>query len=370
MKKYYIGFNANNAICNEKFFDGSITLYPTKEKGNIYFSNTYIANINDRMDEYKNFVIDNVRRLQKENKGNIEFLLFNKKAKKLCEDISDINFISNNDESLIDLLNDKFKVRNLVKPYVPILDYHWINGVDFSYDNLKKEINCKDFVVQASEGAGGNTTFFIDENNSNEIQIYKDSIYCFSEYKKHIPLNTTLIIGEYDVIILPTSIQLIKVTDNKFKYVGGDFIASQTIKKDVLTKINSYNKKIGNIVKKIGYRGILGIDYILCENDAVYFMEINPRFQSSSFLISQYLEKEFDISIAELHYSAIKHQRIKKFKFDKIDKCFLNCNRDQEFKEVVESDLVYNGYFQDNPTSFYRKIYNNSIYDQEWFEKL
>ena len=42
MKKKYImwdlmpnvGFNANNAICNESFFEGSITLYPTNEKGN------------------------------------------------------------------------------------------------------------------------------------------------------------------------------------------------------------------------------------------------------------------------------------------------------------------------------------------------
>lgn len=26
-KNYYIGFNANNAICNESFFDGSITIW-------------------------------------------------------------------------------------------------------------------------------------------------------------------------------------------------------------------------------------------------------------------------------------------------------------------------------------------------------
>lgn len=33
-KVYYVEFNANNAICNESFFEGSITLYPTNEKGN------------------------------------------------------------------------------------------------------------------------------------------------------------------------------------------------------------------------------------------------------------------------------------------------------------------------------------------------
>jgi len=37
-KYYYIGFNSNNSICNKLFFDGSISLYPTGEKGNIPYS--------------------------------------------------------------------------------------------------------------------------------------------------------------------------------------------------------------------------------------------------------------------------------------------------------------------------------------------
>ena len=35
---YYVGFNANNAICNENFFDGMITLNPNNEKGNIFYT--------------------------------------------------------------------------------------------------------------------------------------------------------------------------------------------------------------------------------------------------------------------------------------------------------------------------------------------
>lgn len=38
MQKFYIGINANNAICNDSFFDGPITLYSNGEKENIYYT--------------------------------------------------------------------------------------------------------------------------------------------------------------------------------------------------------------------------------------------------------------------------------------------------------------------------------------------
>ena len=55
---YYIGFNANNAICNDKFFSGSITLYPTGENGNVFYSNNKIIDRNriDFEDKYTQYI--------------------------------------------------------------------------------------------------------------------------------------------------------------------------------------------------------------------------------------------------------------------------------------------------------------------------
>lgn len=48
---YYVGFNANNAICNECFLDGAITLNPNREKGNIYYTKIELL-----IKQVKNFV--------------------------------------------------------------------------------------------------------------------------------------------------------------------------------------------------------------------------------------------------------------------------------------------------------------------------
>ena len=94
-KNYYIGFNANNAICNESFFDGSITIYPNSEKGNIYYSINEIDDTKSNyfMEKYKSFVEDKVKVLY-EKYDKINFFVFNHKVYELCKQIKDINIIN------------------------------------------------------------------------------------------------------------------------------------------------------------------------------------------------------------------------------------------------------------------------------------
>ena len=65
------------------------------------------------------------------------------------------------------------------------------------------------------------------------------------------------------------------------------------------TKIDKFSMMIGNKIKNIGYKGILGIDYIISGND-VYFLEINPRFQASTPLINRALTDKGLPSVQEM----------------------------------------------------------------------
>ena len=120
----------------------------------------------------------------------------------------------------------------------------------------------------------------------------------------------------------------------------------------------------------MGYRGILGIDYILTEDGTIYFMEINPRFQASSFLLSKELEKYCSTNIAELHYLALTKKKIGTIYIEDMDQSFLNCNDTQLFENLKHDSIIENGYFKDNKTSYYRKIYNESIVKNSIFENL
>ena len=369
---YYIGFNANNAICNDNFFTGSITLYPTKEKGNIFYSNTKLEDTKSQefLEEYKKYIYKNAKEIQEKN-INAKFLCFNEKIRKLCCNMTDINIVKSNDSNIVDLLNNKFETRALVADKVPVLEYIFVNSDDLNYENITKKLKYEKFVVQGKTGAGGDSTFLVScKEDIQKVNIIPNTQYCVSKYVKHLPLNVTLIITDETPITFPISAQLIHLTDNMFKYVGGDFIYAQNLSKDIKSKIRKYNNYISRKVKKLGYRGILGIDYILLENNEIIFMEINPRFQASSFILSQELSKKFKSCVAELHYNAMVGRKNGKMLLNKINYSFVNCSNKQKYPSLKDYEIIEKGYFKENPSSVYRKVFDNSIIEKENFENL
>lgn len=368
---YYIGFNANNAICNDNFFAGSITLYPTKERGNIFYSDKLVNDTtsNEFLEKYRAYIYQKAKQIQEKN-PHATFICFNQKIEKLCSNMTDINIIKNNDSQLVRFLNDKFLTRNYVKNSIPILDYYFLQPNELNYDLISQKLNTNRFVIQASTGSGGDTTYLITcQEDLNSIPKIKYE-YCVSEYVENIPLNITLIIGDDNIIYFPISAQLILLTDNKFKYVGADFNVIHTFDKNVVDKIIYYSQIIGNNVKEMGYRGILGIDYILDEYNNIFFMEMNPRFQSSSFLISLNLIEKLNTSIAELHYLAITKQILPSINLFEISNSFVNCNTLQQFSSLNNYSIIDNGYFLPNQSSIYRKLFKDSIIDKADFEKI
>ena len=370
-KIYYIGLNANNAICNESFFSGSITLYPTGEKGNIYYSNILVSNTESNifLKEYKNFIYKKAMEIQNLN-PTAKFICFNDKIKKICASIPELNIITDDNQKVTEFLNDKFKIRNYIKNYVPILTYNYFDFENFNYNYISNKVKSDRFVIQESIGAGGNNTYLVNNQNDISSIAKNNNTFCVSKYIENIPLNITMIISSYDIAYLPISVQLIKVIENKFKYVGGDFAYLQNMQNNIIEKIHKYSKIIGNKIQKMGYRGVLGIDYILTKDNEIYFMEINPRFQSSSFLLSINLEQELMPNIAKLHYLAITNQKINPPKIKNINQSFVNCNFSETFDNIKDYQIINNGYFVDNKSSIYRKVLKRSILNEDNFEKI
>ncbi len=367
---YYVGFNANNAIKNEDFFAGSFTLYPTKEKGNINFL-TDVPKYNDEelFSRYQEFCNNKIDELLYQN-PNTKIMCFNKKAKKLCVKFKD-NFTQSNDDKLVDTLNNKFEIRELLKDVVPILDYFWVDDLTSTYEEIVEKLNANTFVVQGVTGAGGNTTYFV--NNSEEYNEIPNRIgkFCVSAYIKNTPLNVTAIVCDDKNIVFPLSAQLILSNNRNFMYVGGDFIYAKSLSNEVLNQAKTYTENILNKVKSMGYRGIIGIDYILTDQNKVLFMEINPRFQASSFLINMELKKLNLPCLAELNYKALNGIKIEEnFSSVNINYAFLNCNQNTTFSQFENIDIVWEGYYEKNPTSVYRKIYNYSVLNNDIFEHI
>ena len=369
-KMYYVGFNANNAICNECFLDGAITLNPNREKGNIYYTKNRVIDKTSEefLLDYKKYLVNTMEEITLKYK-NTTFLAFNKKIKELLNDENKFNILGEKDYSSIDKLNDKKYTRELLKDKVPIIEMNWIDK-KINFDTAKSITNSEKVVIQGKVGAGGNNTYFIDteEKFNKYISMCNDEYY-LSKYIEHLPINVTIIIGKNNDVILPTSIQLIKLENDRFKYVGADFIYSQKLNAKINEQIKKYSSIIIDEVKKQDYKGILGIDYIVDDNDNVYFMEINPRFQSSSFIINNYLSKYCFTSIAELHYLAITDGYIGNTYLDKVDNSFVNCTSINDYAEFEHYKTIKNGYYAKNKSSVFRKVFNYSILKNGCFQK-
>jgi len=126
-----------------------------------------------------------------------------------------------------------------------------------------------------------------------------------------------LITGLIENTISPTVLGVIANKDDIFiatvidqimegpKYRGSVF--PSVLKETIIEEMREITRKIGKIMGKKGYRGVFGCDFLVTEEEKVYFVEINPRkmgstLESSLFLKSLYPDYP---SIPELEFRAV-----------------------------------------------------------------
>lgn len=154
---FLLAFNPTNGICNESFFENTITLYPTNETGNIYFSNK-IVDISSKkvLNEYKSFIYNTTKKIVDKNR-NAKFILYNDKKRitDLCSNMLHLNIIQGNSTNIISNLNNKFYVREYLRNDVPMLNYIYFDKEHtISYHEICKIIKNNIFVAQTQNGAG------------------------------------------------------------------------------------------------------------------------------------------------------------------------------------------------------------------------
>ena len=360
MKRVYVG-PKEITIENTYFFDYSITLFGNTSSKNI----SYTINTLDNVLEFEYWNPDSNNReikiyneLLKTIKEPFEIMAHDYKIVSQCKIPKNATLICKNSDELIKLFNNKIETKKVLKGLVPMLDYTYVKGKDFDYQKISKEN--KTLVVQHPLGSGGSKTFLCNNDNYKELQksLIKDDIYIISEYMKdNIPYNIHAVIGEKNYEIFPPSMQDLEIGE-KIEYIGS--IYDIELSKEIKNKFEEYTNKICHKLKELGYRGVLGIDYIYTNNE-LYFIEINPRFQGSTRQLDKILIDNKLPSLFEYNYLAFEgnelpstkklknsinnkgeikmHQKYKTFKkyFDKdklkieeleyliTQKCNLNC---------------------------------------------
>ena len=240
-------------------------------------------------------------------KGRAQVMAHNPKVFSKCNLPENIKMMCKNDDYLLEILDDKIRTREMLKSVIPMLGYQNITGKvlkNMNFDDLDKSL-----VIQLSYGSGGSKTYLYNKLTKKQIKplILEEEIYSVSEYQEdNIPYNIHCIIGENQIELLSPSEQDLEITD-KIEYIGSFFVI--TLPNKVKEKMIKYSMQICEKLQQLGYRGVLGIDWIFA-NDELYFIEINPRFQGSTRQVDLLLKKSSLPSIFELNYMAFYEKNL------------------------------------------------------------
>ena len=254
---------------------------------------------------------------------------------------------------IIDLLNNKFRARQAVQKISPCLIYQYLQGNQINYEICQKKFNNYNknikFVLQEKKSIGGEKTFLLKKDNSVLNNLNKKEKYAISIYQENnIPVNVHFLIAKDNYLILPPSVQIINPKCNMLEYGGCDFPAYKTmVTQKMQTKVKEYVKNICLWLQKIGYRGVGGIDFIIA-NDEAYFMEINPRYQSSTLALNYALHENNLPTINELDAICFKYDSLPKLPLIEIPYSKVNTIQDIDtpLYNLPKIDIV-DGYSED-----------------------
>lgn len=382
-KLYWIGIRESEIRDINGLFEGSITIFGSGQNNNFAFEKVYKTRINYNKDneDLNCFIAETAKKLV-ESDPEIKFLLYYPMEAEGFGNIVLNHSLCLNSLQLTNLLENKLYTKLWMSDLVPIIPFSTVVEKELNYQELCsrfKESNT--FVIQGTFSCGGSSTWMVD-NEQDFLDVQKQfipyDIYTVSPYiKDNISVNIHMIIYEEDIVIFPSSIQLICIEHHSLCYKGADFVMASMLPEETKIKINEYSKKIGTKLQVSGYRGVCGIDFLITEND-IFFVEINARFQSSSFLINEALAKLNRPSLQEMNIEAFIQKKctytvsdlvvqssfysfsysvLNLFKMQYIWQIASNC---PEVKSLIDDNIDWNITMEES-TYLYKLVFNTNI---------
>lgn len=365
---YWVGVRQSDIEDTGELFKGSITIFGDNLNGNIAYCNENVRinhNIENKncdlfFKETLNFIC--------ENDESVRFIFYNPELAYKYGELIKKRTLCLNSYQLLTMLSNKQRSRFIARRVVNTIPFVVLKGSECDYDNVKSYfIGYNEFIIQKAFSSGGEGTYHMNYKHKCNPFFQESEEYLVSPYiKDAVSINAHIIICDDEIIYLPPSIQIITEINNKPLYSGADFICFEMFSDKIKKLIKEKTMSIGALVKSKGYRGILGIDFLL-KNEQLFFLEFNARFQASSQLINKSLYKLCGTSLQEMNLCAFeKSPRVElpsfhvKYSNFAYTSCNITSNRLKRIVNSNEVELVQNdGYNNYDTTITEDNIYLN-----------
>ena len=309
-KLYWVGTRQSDIDDIEELFQGSVTIFGSNTNGNFAYC-TKESRINHNIDnpDCDLFFDRTLHALCEEDPG-VRFIFYNPIKAYQYDDTIRKHTLCLNDYDLIDALSDKKRSRFLLKDIVNTVPFIVLSGAECSYNNLCScFVGNTEFVLQKAVSSGGEGTFHIASADDLDF-IQPSEEYLASPYICNaISLNVHVIISQTDIAYFAPSVQIVQETNKKLLYYGADYICYNMLPESVKIDLVRHVEQISAFVQRRGYRGVIGIDFMLKDHQ-IFFVEFNARFQASSQLLNKALWNSQRISLQELNLNAFSGDSI------------------------------------------------------------
>lgn len=211
---------------------------------------------------------------------------------------------------LKDMFDDKLRQLELFSMLGVKTPATFVSPLDKTTFSMACDILDGPFVVQPPVGSSGDNTYFV--NNETDFERVKDILGSAQRVKlsKYLPvpsLNGHCVIlktreGLHAIAACP-SVQIVGAlgcTRRDEVYCGNDFSAAGRVPESIREEICIIMEKVGLSMGAKGFLGLFGMDFLL-NGDEVLALEINPRFQGSTMMLSLLQMDRGEVPLAALH---------------------------------------------------------------------
>lgn len=168
------------------------------------------------------------------------------------------------------------------------------------------------FVIQEPHRGGGKGTFFIFKKSDlarttkKLLEIYEDIEVLVAKFIKGSSPSLTACITRHGIFSTNLQLQVLDIPEVRELTGSGMFCghdwSSSRFQPSVNKKASNYALKIGRELKRLGYRGIFGLDMMVEQSTSqVYVLEYNPRLLGSMPTLTMVQLQNQEVPIVALH---------------------------------------------------------------------
>ncbi|MFH1423711.1 MAG: ATP-grasp domain-containing protein [Candidatus Nealsonbacteria bacterium] len=206
-------------------------------------------------------------------------------------------------------------------------------------------------VVQIPKSTGGEGTFFADSEKSFQKILKTLNLPLLArEYQKGMACGASLFVDQENVCLSALNRQCFLKNPNGGPlglFIGIQWLPSQFFTKELYEKITRDLIRIAEKIKQEGLTGMFNLDFILSENDQIFFLECNPRITAATpqIIATEELHGRTDFMrlllnhFCQKNYPAAKPDSLPENSFQGAQMCI-------ELPEHTITKLIPGGFFE------------------------